>query len=196
MTASERFVILLDLAADLRNHGSWAGETHVQKAMYLLQELFGFPAEFQFVVYRHGPFSFDLRESLDQMEAERLIELQEQPYPFGPRIAEGRSAPRLRASTQYAQAFKKQITFVSLELGNAGVSDLERIATALFVSVDSAIAPEDRAQRLLELKPHLALPEVENAFTRLDEICKAASSAGLRLVFGNAVAIGALGRAG
>ncbi len=194
MTAKEKFAILLDLAVHLRNQGSWTGETHVQKAMYLLQELFGLPAEFEFVLYKHGPFSFELRESLNQMEAERLIELQEQPYPYGPRIAEGTAAPRLRASAQPTQAFHDQIAFISQELGNAGVAELERIATALFVSLDPAIAPAERAQKLVELKPHVPLPEAEQAFTRLRNICNAGSNAGLHPVFGNAAVAGARGQ--
>ena len=179
MTAKEKFAVLLDLAAALRNHGSWAGETHVQKATYILQTLLGVPTEFQFILYKHGPFSFDLRESLSQMEADRLVELEEQSYPYGPRIAEGKTARQLRASTPSAQGFQKEIAFVSQMLGNAGVADLERIATALFVTLDSAIAPEDRIQRLVELKPHVQPAEAEAAFARLEEIRTSALNAGL-----------------
>jgi len=180
MTAKDKFAVLLDLAAGLRNYGSWAGETHVQKATYILQTLLGVPTGFQFVLYKHGPFSFDLRESLSQMEADRLIELEEQPYPYGPKLAEGKAAPHLRASTQSAQDFRKQIAFVSQMLGNAGVADLERIATALFVTLDSAVAPEDRIQELVELKPHVQPAEAKVAFARLEEIRTSALNAGLR----------------
>lgn len=179
MTSKDRFSVILDLIAELRNHGSWAGETHVQKATYLLQELLGLPTGFDFVLYKHGPFSFDLRESLEQMEAGRLIELQEQPYPYGPKIAEGAAAPRFRASIQSAQPFQHGIKFISKELGSAGVAELERIATALFVTLDSEVAPEGRAKKLVQLKPHVQSQEADEAFVRLEEIRSAAKVAGL-----------------
>jgi len=85
MNPKDQFSVLLDLVVELRNSGSWTGETHVQKATYLLQELLGLPTGFEFVLYKHGPFSFELREALERMEAGRLIELEEQRYPYGPK---------------------------------------------------------------------------------------------------------------
>jgi hypothetical protein len=182
MTAREQFALLLDLAVQLRKNGSWAGETHVQKAAYVLQELLDVPAGFQFVLYKHGPFSFGLRESLNQMEAERFIELHEQPYPYGPRIGEGKAAPHLWASVKSLSAVQRKTAFVAKELGNAGVAELERIATALFLEKDSGVASKDRVQRLVELKPHVKLPEAILAFRRLEEIRAAASNFGIRSI--------------
>jgi hypothetical protein len=179
MTPKDQFSILLDFVTELKSHGSWTGETHIQKATYLLQELLNLPTGFKFVLYKHGPFSFDLRESLEQMEAGRLIELKEQQYPYGPKIAEGPAASRFRASTQRSQLFQPGITFVSKELGNAGVAELERVATALYVTLDLEVKPEARAQKLVQLKPHVQLQEANEAFARLEEIRKAAEVAGL-----------------
>lgn len=178
MTSKDQCSVLLDLAIELRNHGSWGGETHVQKATYLLQELLGLPTGFTFVLYKHGPFSFDLRESLELMEAGRLIELQEQPYPYGPKIAEGPAASRFRTSTQTTPQFQQGIAFISKELGGAGVAELERIATALFVTRDSEVAHEERIQRLVQLKPHVQSQEAKEAFVRLAQIRNAAALAG------------------
>jgi hypothetical protein len=62
MERLQRASILLTLNEELRRAGSWAGETHMQKATYFLQELTRIPLEFDFVLYKHGPFSFDLRD--------------------------------------------------------------------------------------------------------------------------------------
>jgi uncharacterized protein YwgA len=64
----DRSAILLDVAEQLNANGSWTGETHIQKAAYLMQELLGVPSGFKFVLYRHGPFSFGLRDSLNKLE--------------------------------------------------------------------------------------------------------------------------------
>ncbi len=66
------------------------------------------------------------------------------------------------------------------------MAELERIATALFVTLDSAISPEDRVRKLMELKPHVPLLEAKAAFTRLEEIRAAALHAELYPIFENA----------
>ena len=74
------------------------GGTHIQKAAYLLQELLGVPSGFKFVLYKHGPFSFELRDSLNRLEAWGGIQTEEQPYPYGPKIIDGPLSGRLNFS--------------------------------------------------------------------------------------------------
>ena len=66
--------IVTRLTGRLRDQGSWCGETHLQKAMYFLQELMEVPTGFEFILYMHGPFSFDLRAELTSLRADGLLE--------------------------------------------------------------------------------------------------------------------------
>jgi hypothetical protein len=118
------------------------------------------------------------------MEAERFIQLQEQPYPYGPHIVEGEAAARLKQSTDVTKRYSEPLSFVARQIGSAKVSELERVATALFVSLDTNVSPDTRIKRLVELKPHTHIPvaEAPAAFERLDQIRTAAIGAGLQLV--------------
>jgi hypothetical protein len=185
----DRSAILLDLAAQLRAHGSWTGETHVQKAAYLMQELLGVPSGFKFVLYRHGPFSFDLRDSLNKLETWGCIQTEEQPYPYGPKIVEGPTSEELKRASKNGHEYVRPIQFVAQQLGKAKVSELERVATALFIELDPNIKPEDRPERLVSLKPHISREEAPNAFATLREIRSAAFNAGFS-VQGTNVATG------
>jgi hypothetical protein len=178
---TDRSAILLDLAAQLRTNGSWTGETHIQKAAYLLQELLGVPSGFKFVLYRHGPFSFDLRDSLNRLETFGCILLEEQPYPYGPKIVEGPGAKTLKSASKAQREYVEPIHFMAEQLGKAKVSELERIATALFIELDPNIKPEDRPDRLVTLKPHISREEAPSAFAKLGEIRSAAREAGFSL---------------
>jgi hypothetical protein len=60
--------VLVGLARRLYEQGSWTGETHIQKAAYLLHELLAVPFDFAFILYKHGPFSFDLRVTARRSE--------------------------------------------------------------------------------------------------------------------------------
>src|ERR1044071_9771598 len=81
----QRASLLVALNEQLRKAGSWAGETHMQKATYFLQEIMGVPLAFDFILYKHGPFSFELRDELTAMRAHGFVRLEPQ-YPFGPTL--------------------------------------------------------------------------------------------------------------
>ena len=78
--------LLTRLMEELRNKESWCGETHVQKVAFFAQELTGIPMNFEFILYKHGPFSFDLRDELTALRADGLLKLETQ-WPYGPRIS-------------------------------------------------------------------------------------------------------------
>ena len=178
MNPRQQSAVLLEIALQLRANHSWTGETHVQKSAYLLQELLGVPAGFRFILYRHGPFSFDVRDQLHQMEAERAIQLQEQPFPYGPKIVEGTAAQALLRLMPPGEHLRPKIEFIAARLGPSNVSTLERIATALFVLREAATIPANRVARLMELKPHIDRAGAEEAFERLGMIEQQAANEG------------------
>jgi hypothetical protein len=60
MNRLQRAVVLLSLLERLKERGSWCGETHLQKSAYFLQDMLSAPLGFDFILYKHGPFAFDL----------------------------------------------------------------------------------------------------------------------------------------
>ncbi len=160
MDRLRKAAILTRLMERLRDRGSWCGETHVQKATLILQELMRVPLGFDFVLYKHGPFSFDLRDELTALRGDEVIELQPQ-SPYGPRIA-------LTDHTDYIQQmfsktlerYEAAIAFVAEKVGGKGVAELERLATALFITerAETGSSVDERANQLTKLKPHI-LPE-------------------------------------
>jgi hypothetical protein len=73
MKRQKRDAILLELIDKLERRGSWCGETHIQKATFFLQEMLRVPMDFGFILYKHGPFSFELRDELTAMRADNYI---------------------------------------------------------------------------------------------------------------------------
>ena len=64
MERLQKAAILTELADQLRREGSWCGHTHMQKATYFLQDLLEVPTGYEFILYKHGPYSFDLSEEM------------------------------------------------------------------------------------------------------------------------------------
>jgi len=52
MNRFDKASLLVALTEKLRASGSWAGETHIQKAMYILETVLGVPAGFEFILYK------------------------------------------------------------------------------------------------------------------------------------------------
>ena len=153
------------------------GETHIQKATYFLQQLLDVPLEFSFILYKHGPFSFDFREFLTYMEAEEFISWQAQP-PYGPSLRKGDMGEALiEQFGNSTSIFDAKVNFVADWLGMKNVAELERIATALYVTQEGVVASPLRVSRLMELKPHIDVAQSQAAISELDAMRAALTTA-------------------
>jgi uncharacterized protein YwgA len=173
MTSRRRAAIVGSLAEQLRARGSWCGETHLQKATYFLQELLGVPMEYEFILYKYGPYAFDFHNDLAQMRARGYVAFERQPYPYGPRLALTASGRELCAKfPKTLNQYRGQIAFIADELGAKGVTDLEQLATAMLVTRDPGVGPtvEARAVKLTELKPHISGDVAVRAVEAVDEL--------------------------
>jgi hypothetical protein len=177
MNRMARAALLTKLLNALRNEGSWCGETHVQKSLYLLQEIFRIPLEFEFILYKQGPFSFDLRDELTSLRADDLVKLEAQPIPYGPRLVPTESATDLLSRFPKTMAmYGAFVAFIAKRLGSRGVAGLERLATAMFVTRRQSKAPiADRAAALVGLKPHIPMEDALDAVREADAMLEEAS---------------------
>lgn len=173
MKRLQQDAVVVSLVESLQAHDSWCGETHIQKATYFIKELFNIPLDFDFILYKHGPFSFDLSDELAAMRADTLLGLQFRSNSYGPSIVVGDSAKLLKESCpKTLDKYTPAIEFVATRFGNKGVSELERIATALYVKQndDTDGSVESRAQRIIELKPHVEIDLARDAVKFVDAI--------------------------
>lgn len=172
MDRLRRAAVLMRLIEQLRQNGSWCGETHVQKATLFLQNLMQVPLGFDFILYKHGPFSFDLRDELTSMRADELVKLEPQ-RSYGPRIATTDRSKYIQGL--YSKTLAKydgSISFVAQKLGRRGVADLERLATAFYVTDNfgSELSIEERAMKLTAVKPHIGRDEAIEAIIEVDQM--------------------------
>ena len=175
----QRFALLTELADRLREAGSWAGETNLQKAAYFLQELFQIDSNFNFVLYRHGPFSFDLRDDLSELHANGLIEFVPYP-PYGPRIQSTPAGEELRR--KFPTTLRRvgpAIAFVAAHLGDKDVVKLERLATALYVlrNSEQGADMDQLAARVHEIKPHVSIEKAKAALSTVKQLMHQANAA-------------------
>jgi uncharacterized protein YwgA len=175
MNQMQRAVVLLTLLEQLKQRGSWCGETHLQKATYFLQQMMRVPLDFEFVLYKHGPFSFDLNDEITALRADQLLTVQPR-SPYGPSLYPSDAGRALfERYQQTLERYTKAIQFVAERLAQKNVSELERLGTALYVS---SIAPtnghDTRPEQLQALKPHVLADDAREAVRVVDEMKEAA----------------------
>ena len=161
--------VIIGLVRRLDERGSWCGETHIQKSAYLLSGLFDIDFDFDFILYKHGPFSFRFRDELASMRDDQLLEREPQDPPYGPRIAVTDRGQELEE--RFTQTMARQagaLDWITQRVGDRGVVELERLATALWVTDHQPGTVSDRARRLVELKPHIAYEHATAAVRDID----------------------------
>jgi uncharacterized protein YwgA len=178
MERLQKAAILTELADQLRREGSWCGHTHMQKATYFLQDLLEVPTGYEFILYKHGPYSFDLSEEMTALRADYLIEFDHKSPGYGPGLAPTRTSAELRSRYPVTLAkHAREIEFVARAFGSKGVTELEKLATALYVTREDGRGRslEERARRLVELKPHVSLDQALDAIHEFDRIVREAA---------------------
>jgi hypothetical protein len=160
MTESQREVLVLDFVRRLKAAGSWCGETHIQKSTFFLQEFMAVPLGFNYIFYKHGPFSFDLNDQLTALRGYGLVELRSH-EPYGPHLhASGAGERYLKLFSRTIRDYQPAMDFVVCKLASKNVAELEKLSTALYVRLEGP--DEDvavHARRIHELKPHVSVPE-------------------------------------
>ncbi len=157
MKPLQRSALLTMLADELKARGSWSGETHLQKAAFLLEEALGVPLGYEFTLYKHGPFSFELRDDLRSLRADGLLELEPRPQPYGPTIVTTPRTVLLEKRFPKTRAhYAPQVNRVAGVVGDKGVVSLERVATAfLLMRRHPDFRDEQIALELRRIKPHI-----------------------------------------
>ena len=177
MNRLEKASVLVALTERLREYGSWAGETHLQKATYMLERVLKVPFDFEFILYKHGPFSFDLREEIGCLRSDGFLGWEIKSEKYGPSLRLGPMGEALKRQFAHAsQRYAEQVEFIASRLRDKNVATLERLATAVFVTVDEKCPEEQRSSRIHMLKPHVSVPEAEAALIEADKIIREAAT--------------------
>ncbi|MCY4088358.1 MAG: hypothetical protein OXG37_16095 [Actinomycetia bacterium] len=185
MKKRQRQAVVAELSKQMAASDSWCGETHLQKSVFVLQEVLLVPTGFNYTLYKYGPFSRDLRAELSGMRADGFLDVVVQSPPYGPRllISDASKEQLLRRWQKTLSLYKPQIEFVVERLGSKmGVEALERLTTALWMrSRQSESSELEQAERISEAKPHVSIEQALEAIGEAKQLeaeaLQAASSA-------------------
>ena len=167
---ADRMTVVAHIIELLHKNGSWCGEIHIQKAVYLLQHACHVPLGYEYVLYKHGPYSFDLSGELGSMRGANFVELVFPLRGYGPSVSLTNTGKSVFCRNEHAvEAGINKADLIAAWLGNRDVKSLERIATAYFVHEENPHATiDEKAGRLMQLKPHVNDFDAMSAMRELD----------------------------
>lgn len=166
-----QLALVVGLVDRMQEAGSWTGETHVQKCMYFLKQVAGVPVEYNYVLHKHGPYSFELHEDVLSMLIAQVLDVQRRP-PYGSSFRVGRFGRRLMDRfPKTLGAHDAPLGFVAEKLSEKGVVELERLATAAYVSAKHTDwTVSKRAKEVRRLKPNISASAAKDAVRETDEL--------------------------
>lgn len=169
----QRQALIYSLIDQLRSKGNWCGETHIQKTLFFLDELSNNATGYDFILYKHGPFCFELSEDLSVMDALHFVKDEVVNANYGPRLKTNTAVQPMLTEQfgQLAARVRDEMAFVVQKLAECGVATLERFGTALFFTRKEVIeGQEERARRIHQVKPHISETQALEAVKQVDQI--------------------------
>ena len=128
------------------------------------------PLDLEFVLYRHGPYSFDLRDVLTGLRADGLVRLEPQ-GPWGPRFVTTEQSAYIQGLyPRTLRHYEGSLTFVAGVLGDRGVAAVERLGTAFYAHQhrETGESIEQKVAWLTERKRHIPIDLVTTAFEEVE----------------------------
>jgi hypothetical protein len=161
---------ILAVIDKLRQHGSRAGKTHLQKTLFLAGTAF-METSFEFVLYKHGPYSFDMEHELEQMRSYGAITVEPASDGYDVFLLAGEMAPFVRRGAPLTPQEQTAIDRACAFVDSKNVAELERLATAAWIRTQEGITDgEGVALRLHELKPHIPVQAARQADLELTHL--------------------------
>lgn len=170
MKRLQKAALIVEMLDEMIKKGSWAGETHLQKCLFFLQDMRNVPIGYEFQLYRYGPFSFDLRDDLVQLQAEGVLNLSPRSASYGASLEPSETSLLLlrKHFPGTLKKYRNEIGFIAAHFGSLNARDLECLTTAYYFHLeDSGSSNEEIGSMINRVKPYIGVSEGADAAKRV-----------------------------
>ncbi len=172
-----RYALIPELAGRMRMVSQQFGKTALQKAMFLLQEIYGVDCGYDFTLYSYGPFDSQLLGDLDLVESWGCVKVESVKSGIGGfQIVPTEEAKTIRnkaAGLLDDAATQTAIADLIRDYGGKSARELELRATLIYVDKDWKLRggnPPSRRElytTVREIKPRFSDAEMNSAIDEL-----------------------------
>ena len=163
--------VLSQLVETMGTEESWTGHTQVQKSCFFLQKMLNVPLGYDFELYLHGPYSFELKDDLEDMLFMEELGLRPRPG-YGPSFF---VTDLGKSKMEQSPDFLSEIDFVAKEIAKKDVRQLEQLSTAFFLMIqDNDLSEDEIPSEVNRLKPHIDVGVAKDALAEVKALAKQA----------------------
>jgi uncharacterized protein YwgA len=142
---------------------------HIQKVVYVAQELGIVPPAYEFVLYQRGPYSFDLDAGIRELRSIGAVDIRPAP-PYGPTYETTEMGEQIANASPVGGQASQRLNELAAKLGIKQAKDLELLATTLYVVDQGYTATDEIIGRVGDLKPQFERERIELAMVEIEEL--------------------------
>ncbi|MCL4552880.1 MAG: hypothetical protein M1305_04925 [Candidatus Marsarchaeota archaeon] len=171
----DRYALITELACRYHESNHQLGKTHLQKMVYLLQEIWNVDCGYSFEIYTYGPFDAQLLTDLDFCEAIGAVQIQFRRNPYASYdITPGpeETATRRRGA-DFLSVSGPALDGAIEDFGRLSAKELELRATIVFVDREAksggiANRRSELVDTVRRLKPCFTVDHIDAALKDLE----------------------------
>ena len=165
-----QYGIIAELAVKLKDISPQFGKTVLQKMIYILQEVYEIPCDYEFVLYNYGPYSGDLAKDLSFFASMDGVKV-DWSQNLGYKILPAAKTDHFRQRAQeFLNKYDVKIDEAIDIFGRMNAKELELRSTIIYVFKESPMDNKSMISRVKEIKPHFTEDEIESAIEQLAAI--------------------------
>lgn len=167
----DQYGLIAYLAKKLKDVSPQFGKTVLQKLVYIMQELYGLPIDYDYCLYNYGPYCKELDNDLSYIAL--LDGVNVDWNVIGYKISPSKKAEHYIEKAQDFLSKNNELIDLTIQnFGNMQAKDLELRSTIIFVYKQSSSSRENKNRQELikkvgEIKPHFSVQEIEKAYDEL-----------------------------
>lgn len=168
MDMVKRFNIIHELAVRKPE----LGKTAMVKYLFLLQQVYKLPLNYDFEIYTYGPYASEVMEDISLAERQDVISIETVPYP-------GHMGYSIRAKNytddkNFSTDVENGITELLELFGGKKAKELELSTTIIYLYHNSKMNSWDCDKETItnyvhEIKPHFTLETIEDEYDNLEK---------------------------
>ena len=167
-TIKNRIDIIHELAIKSPN----LGKTAMMKYLFLLQQVYKVPLNYDFEIYTFGPYSSEVMGDIDFANSFNVISIEAVTYPSG-HMGYNINAKNNPIREDSDNSYEKEIDALLELFGEKNAKELELLTTIVYLYRNAKINSWDLsreviAQDVYEIKPHFNFNAIEEGYDSLE----------------------------
>lgn len=164
----DQYGLMAELALKLKDISPQFGKTVLQKIVYIMQEVYGVPSNYDYILYNYGPYSAELADDLSFLATMEGVKV-EWSNNLGYEISSAKRTEHfIKRGQNFLENYATEINKVIERFGNMSAKGLELRSTIIYISKEDALDKDSLVSRVKEIKPFFSHEEIDQAYKELE----------------------------